>query len=51
METGELKRLLGDLQDAYEAAVEGDYSLQSLLEFVAWYIEQAQAVLDGANHP
>jgi len=45
----ELKGLLGDLQDAYDATLEGHYSLRNLLEFLAWYIEQAQAALDGGK--
>jgi len=45
----ELRRLLRDLQDAYDATLEGHYSLRNLLEFLAWYIEQAQAALDGAK--
>jgi len=45
----ELRRLLGDLRDVYEAACKDEYSLQNLLEFLAWYIEQAQAALDGGK--
>ena len=45
----ELQRLLGDLRDAYDAALKGDYPLENLLGFLAWYIEETRAALDGGK--